>query len=216
MLLALFYCKIRFWTFKTNVISHLSSWSTCPIFFTHFLNLGLGWPCVLIFQSLINLFLVVFLFIFYSVFFFCLISGSLAVDLVTISHRRSSSGACCGGNDILACYSATVQVENLGQDVVHLPGSIKLNLKGKTPGNSNGYHYESSEGDAVLTLNPKTKGLHGHAQTSDGHSYVLEYCGANGHVWKLMDIGHMAMEAEVALELPVEFKVWWFIGVDRI
>ena len=85
--------------------------------------------------------------------------GSLAVDLVTISHRRSSSGACCGGNDILACYSATVQVENLGQDVVHLPGSIKLNLKGKTPGNSNGYHYESSEGDAVLTLNPKTKGI---------------------------------------------------------
>ena len=61
-----------------------------------------------------------------------------------------------------------------------------------------------------------TKGLHGHAQTSDGHSYVLEYCGANGHVWKLMDIGHMAMEAEVALELPVQFKVWWFNGVDRI
>ena len=53
-------------------------------------------------------------------------------------------------------------------------------------GDSRTFHYVDPEGtsaDATFTCD-QAGGCHGLATDADGESYVLEYCGSQGHVWK--------------------------------
>ena len=111
----------------------------------------------------------------------------MAGDLIKLSKKRSTGSKCCGGDHILSCNIAEVNLENLGAESINLPDGIVLDFKHNINNNPNSYLYGSSGGEAVITYNPKTKGLHGHATSKNGDSYVIEYCGEVGHVWKTID-----------------------------
>ena len=124
----------------------------------------------------------------------------MAGDLITLSSRRRIGSQCCGGGYILSCNQANVQLENLGTDEINLPGGLTLEFLNNVDGNRDTYHYGGNAGEAVITYNPNSNGLHGHALSADGKSFVLEFCGSSGHVWKSLDADNMP--SDYALELP--------------
>jgi len=115
-------------------------------------------------------------------------------DLIKIRKRFGSDGnepACCG--DSLTCDSVDIVPELLGKQNISLPGcglpgGIKLSFVGHVDGNVDNYHYAGEQGDLLLKFNPKKSMLHGHVMTSSGRSFVLEFCGTDGHVWKEHDV----------------------------
>ena len=121
-------------------------------------------------------------------------SGCFSSSLVSLSGKRNIVGSkCCMGKHILECSNANVNLKNLGASEIDLPGSLTLNFVNIVSGNTNSYHYASDDGEAVITMNAEGNGLHGHATSADGESYVLEYCGAGGHVWKSMDVKNVSI-----------------------
>ncbi len=111
----------------------------------------------------------------------------MAGDLINLSKKRYTGSKCCGGDHILSCNIAEVNLETLGAESINLPDGIILDFKHNINNDPNSYLYGSSGGEAVITYNPKTEGLHGHATSKNGDSYVIEYCGEVGHVWKTID-----------------------------
>ena len=133
----------------------------------------------------------------------------MADDLVTLSSKRVTGYQCCGGDHVLSCNLANVQLENLGTEKVNLSGNLTLDFLNNVNGNLNTYHYGSNDGEAVVTYNPKNNELHGYAFSTDGKSYVLDFCGSSGYVWKLLDTDNMPDDLglnlptnRLALELP--------------
>ena len=124
----------------------------------------------------------------------------MAGDLITLSKKRNTGTQCCGGDHILSCNLAAVNLELLGDESIGLPGGFVLDFERNVNNDPNSFKYSSMDGEAVITYNPNTKGLHGHALSSKGDSYVIEYCGAVGHVWKTIDT--INMEGDRGLEFP--------------
>ena len=94
--------------------------------------------------------------------------GCFGSELVTLSGHRQISSKCCGGDHILSCRSATVNINNLNSPQIELPSGLALNLMNQVQGNTNSYHYGSDDGEAVMTMNAEGVGLHGHATSADG------------------------------------------------
>ena len=127
----------------------------------------------------------------------------MADDLVTLSSKRVTGYQCCGGDHVLSCNLANVQLENLGTEKVNLPGNLTLDFLNNVNGNLNTYHYGSNDGEAVVTYNPKNNELHVHAFSTDGKSYVLDFCGSSGYVWKCLEMSELE---EVFTEFEVEMS----------
>jgi hypothetical protein len=108
-------------------------------------------------------------------------------NLLTVNLERSTS-VCCQDNDTLTCSSVSIHPSMLGPGSLTLPGDIHVDFMNTVPGNDNSFHYGSNEADMIITYNPTTEGMHGHAMTSTGLSFTLEFCGAEGHVWKEVDV----------------------------
>ena len=120
--------------------------------------------------------------------------------MITLSKKRNTGSQCCGGDHILSCNLAAVNLALLGDESISLPGGFVLDFERNVNDDPNSFKYSSKDGEAVITYNPNTQGLHGHALSSNGDSYVIEYCGAIGHVWKSIDTENM--EGDHGLEFP--------------
>merc|ERR1712242_275215 len=145
--------------------------------------------------------------------FSTLLAGCLSSTLVSLSGKRQIGSRCCSGDHILSCRAATVNVENLDDSEINLPGGLTLNFLNRVSGNSNSFHYGSEDGEAVITMNAAGNGLHGHATTADGHSFVLEFCGVDGHVWKKIDVDNMP--GDEGVELP-ENRIQLLLPVPEV
>ena len=113
----------------------------------------------------------------------------LAEPLVKVNSRVRSKSVCCSG-EFLSCNQASVDTSVLGSSDLELPGGITAQFQGNVLGNKNAYVYKGQNVEVVLTQNPSNGGLHGHAMAG-ARSYVLEYCGSAGHVWKEIDVQSM-------------------------
>jgi len=102
------------------------------------------------------------------------------------SRRTTRLPTCCGHHRF--CHPVDINPSILGRERLILPGGIRLRFREFVNGNANEYHYGSVETEFVMTFNEKTQGLHGHFNNMrNGQTYVLEYCGYQGHVWKEID-----------------------------
>jgi hypothetical protein len=94
---------------------------------------------------------------------------------------------CCQDGNLVSCVAADIKPAALGKPgTIALPNDIVVTFVGNVGSNSHSYSYTNEEGGyAVITCSEDDKGgCHGQAVTDDGESYVLEYCGDQGHVWK--------------------------------
>merc|ERR1711937_942524 len=121
-----------------------------------------------------------------------LVSGALGGHLLTVSNSRSSA-PCCQGSDIRTCNMVTIDPAVLGEASITLPDGLVLDFAGHVDGDPNAFDYVDNVhgSEAVLVYNPQTESLNGHATMADGRSYVVEHCGAVGHVWKEIDVAHL-------------------------
>jgi len=119
------------------------------------------------------------------------LAGALGRNLLTVSNTRSSA-PCCKGSDIKTCNLVTINPAVLGESSITLPDSLVLEFAGHVDGNPNTFVYvdKVKGSEAVLVYNPHLESLNGHAMMAGGKSYVVEYCGAVGHVWKEIDVTH--------------------------
>jgi hypothetical protein len=80
----------------------------------------------------------------------------------------------------------------LGQGSLTLPPNIQLNYVGHVGGDAHSFYYRGNGGAyAVITCRSSRAGggrCNGHARDPAGSSFVLEYCGHYGHVWKQPDM----------------------------
>ena len=124
----------------------------------------------------------------------------MAGDFVTLSKQKTVVKNCCKEDHIISCNLADVHPDSLTDGEIKLPGDLVLSFKNYINNSPNSYFYGSNDGEAVITFNPNTNGFFGHAMTADGGSYVLEFCGAYGHVWKSYDTKNM--EGDLGLTFP--------------
>ena len=115
---------------------------------------------------------------------------ALCADLLTVSKQRSTS-VCCVSSQISSCNAVFVNPEDLGQATLNLLEGVQVTFSDYIAGNENAYHYKSDVADVVITYNPSTGGMHGHAMLSSGQSFVLENCGSQGHVLKEIDVSNL-------------------------
>merc|ERR1719295_1439907 len=126
---------------------------------------------------------------------FCLVllaQGALGGNLLTIIETRSRA-ACCEDAKTLTCNAVKIHPTVLEtHETLNLPGGLTLTFEGNINGEPNSYSYGDEKGsDAVITYNPVSGGLNGHAMTAEGRSFAIENCGAQGHVWKEIDIANL-------------------------
>ena len=94
----------------------------------------------------------------------------------------------CDDPDLLSCQIADISSGILGKKSILLPGNLELKFKNKIPGNDNAYNYEGDGASLIVTYNPESSAMSGTATLEDGRTFVLEYIGEEGHLWKEMDI----------------------------
>ena len=94
----------------------------------------------------------------------------------------------CDDPDLLSCQIADISSDILGKKSILLPGNLELKFKNKIPGNDNAYNYEGDGASLIVTYNPESSAMSGTATLEDGRTFVLEYIGEEGHLWKEMDI----------------------------
>ena len=99
---------------------------------------------------------------------------------------------CCQDDIILTgCKPLTISPSLIGKEnYLELPENITVSLY-NTIGTSS-FHYNSSVASCILTYSSRTDGAHGHCQTTEGQAYTIENCGERGHVWKQMNMAHIA------------------------
>ena len=94
----------------------------------------------------------------------------------------------CDDPDLLSCQIADISANILGKKSILLPGNIELKFKNKVPGNDNAYNYEGAGSSLIVIYNPESSAMSGTATLADGRTFVLEYIGEEGHLWKEMNI----------------------------
>ena len=125
--------------------------------------------------------------------------GDLAQSLISVSQTTSDE-VCCQNSKLKTCKKAAVNPSLLGSKKLTLPGGASATFLNKVGDNPNAYHYGGNEADVIITFNPQTRGMHGHAMMSDGKSFSLEYCGKQVHVWKEIDVANLEESESVDLE----------------
>ena len=107
--------------------------------------------------------------------------------LVTVSSKRSTAKCCTAAKNLKSCMDVVVNPDVLGNKNLDLPGGIQVSFSNNIAGDENAYHYVSKYADAIITFNPKSESMHGHAMLTTGKSFTLENCGVGKHVWKEID-----------------------------
>ena len=113
--------------------------------------------------------------------------GNAEDTLVTVGSLRSNA-ICCAASNLKSCNVASINPAVLGKPSITLPGEIQVGFSNNIADDSNAYHYWSIDADVIITYNPISGTMHGHAMISNGSSYTIEYCGFNTHVWKEIDV----------------------------
>ena len=114
------------------------------------------------------------------------------VSFVTLVDPNAVRGAgdpvCCEDANLVSCIAADIQPAALDQGgSIGLPNDIVVTFVHHVGANSRSFYYEGEEGaSATITCshNEAKGGCHGEATNADGETFVLEYCGEQGHVWK--------------------------------
>ena len=97
--------------------------------------------------------------------------------------------ACCSGDNILSCTEIDLNLTVLGDGDLYLePLNTTLSFEGMVDDSTNAYHYGSDHVDFILTVHEEKGSVYGHAQLDDDRSYVIEFCGDDGHVLKELDV----------------------------
>ena len=119
--------------------------------------------------------------------------------LVSISNKRSFA-VCCQDPNLISCSQANVDPTALGQTTLTLPNGLTLTLSNMVDGSATDYYYSGEGGDVMVSYNPNTGSMFAHASTNKGESFVLEGCGAEGHVWKQIDVESLGDDEGVDFE----------------
>ena len=123
-----------------------------------------------------------------------LVTPVLQVQEGILLGQSRNTSACCEGDGIISCTPVDIDASNLGGESIELPGGIEVTFRSTVGDNQNAYHYRGEDGsDLIVTYNPNTEGLEGHATSSEGKSYAIEFCGTtNGHVLKELDVENLS------------------------
>jgi len=119
-----------------------------------------------------------------------------ALDFVRVA-RSSSEAVCCGKTMLKSCAPAQVNTKALGAATLRLPEGSLMSFSNNIQSPNEYYYKGENGGDMVLVHNPATGGVHAHAVTADGRSFVLENCVEDGHVWKEQDTTQFREEMSV-------------------
>ena len=122
---------------------------------------------------------------------------------MTVSKVRSGAVCCQDATHLKSCHAATVYPILLGSQTITFPGGASVSFLNNVGGNPNAYHYGGDKADLIITFNPSTGGMHGHAMMSNGESYILEYCGSQGHVWKEIDVENLGENKAVDFQQDI-------------
>jgi len=100
---------------------------------------------------------------------------------------------CCQESGLQSCTQAQINPEDLGGGQIVIPngpdGQIFTFNNAIPPFNINtkSFNYISElEESLVIVYNPSNGNMHAHCKLASGNSIKLEYCGIEGHVWKLL------------------------------
>ena len=100
--------------------------------------------------------------------------------------------ACCDGEHILSCTEIDLDLTVIGDGDLYLePLNTTLSFEGMVGDSTNAYHYGSEHVDFILTVHKEKGSVYGHAQLDDDSSYVIEFCGEDGHVLKELDVENL-------------------------
>ena len=103
--------------------------------------------------------------------------------------------ACCKDPAIVSCVAASILPSALGkQGSIELPNNIVLKYAGNEGGNKRSYSYLGGEGARATITCSQDKQCYGNAMNAESESFVLEYCGEVGHVWKQLNTEEMRDE----------------------
>ena len=111
----------------------------------------------------------------------------------------AKTSVCCRDAGYLSCEPADIKPAILGRRKIVLPPTNeKLDFVGNIAGNNDSYYYRGEAGSgayAAITCRQQLGGgkksdigCNGQAVDSAGSAFVLEYCGLEGHVWKVPDM----------------------------
>jgi Metallo-peptidase family M12B Reprolysin-like len=138
------------------------------------------------------------------------------VSFVTVSGPELVGGGagdgpvCCQDDHLISCVTANIQPAALGQPgrSIGLPNNIVVSFVRHIGDNEQAFYYENNEGaSATITCSGKEEdeeqeeeqeeedqdmGCHGQATNGVGETFVLEYCGDEGHVWKQANVTLLA------------------------
>jgi hypothetical protein len=119
--------------------------------------------------------------------------SNMLISMVDEKNTWSNRGwvekpVCCRSSGLKSCDLVNVDPDILGSQVLILPGGFNVSFLNMIDDVGNSYHYGSEEADFIVTYNPSSGGMNARAITSSGSSFVLEFCGAQGHVWKEIDV----------------------------
>ena len=102
-----------------------------------------------------------------------------------MKRPREDSNACCSEPDLVSCQKVDAHPEHLGVARLSFPDGTDADFKGHIDGDSSTFIYTDTNGtECSIFFNPQTNGMFGHIMTSEGRSFVLEYCGEEGHIYK--------------------------------
>jgi hypothetical protein len=125
------------------------------------------------------------------------ISAADAPFVVLLPPGKAGLPACCTGPRLQSCSLAAINPAALGVATSRLvlPNNITASFANLVPGNNNAFHYIGQQTDIVISCDSGRTACHGHAMAAGGQSFVLENCGADGHVWKQINVTN-AQEAD--------------------
>ena len=119
--------------------------------------------------------------------------------MIAVNKLRSGA-VCCKDTRLKTCNRATINLDLLHSQTITLPGGASAKFLNNVGDNPNSYHFGGDEADVIITFNPSTGGMHGHAMLASGEDYTLEYCGGQGHVWKEIDATNLGENEGVDFE----------------
>ena len=101
---------------------------------------------------------------------------------------------CCREANLLSCVAADITPTSLGRGSLALPPNIVLQYVGHVGADKRSFYYRGGGGGAYAVITCRSGGgrsghCNGQAKDATGGSFVLEYCGRQGHVWKQPDMG---------------------------
>jgi len=120
-------------------------------------------------------------------------------SLMAPKPQPETPPACCEGEHILSCTEIDLDVTVIGDGDLYLePLESTLTFDGMVDDSTDSYHYSNEHVDFILTVNAEKGSVYGHAQLDDDRSYVIEFCGDDGHVLKELDVENLGENVGVS------------------